>query len=84
MGCSNKQIYKPGDMIVFALGSNPTEQTLYPGKGARGKVVDIHRGDRYERDGINNVKVLWKDGRLKFQLWWYPAERLRHISTGGF
>lgn len=38
---SNKQIYKPGDTIVFALSSNPTEEGLYPGKGARGKVRSI-------------------------------------------
>lgn len=84
MESSNKQIYKPGDMIVFALGSNPGEQALYPGKGARGKVRNINRGDTYERGGINNTQVTWIDGRLAGQWWWYPAERLRHMSVGGF
>lgn len=81
MECSNKQIYKPGDMIVFALNSNPTEENLYPGKGARGEVREIHMS---ERPMVNNTRVTWKDGRMKGQSWWYPAERLRHMSIGGF
>lgn len=84
MECSNKQIYKPGDMVVFALSSNPSEQNLYPGKGARGTVRNINRGGAYERPNANNTQVSWIDGRIKGQAWWYPAERLRHISMGGF
>lgn len=84
MARSNKQIYRRGDMIVFALDSNPTENSLYPGKGARGEVREIRSGGGYELLGANNTRVRWEDGRLKGATWWYPAERLRHPSVGGF
>lgn len=53
MARSNKQIYRRGDMIVFALDSNPTENSLYPGKGARGEVQEIRSGVTYELLGTS-------------------------------